>query len=164
MTKDELNEILKKQNLRLSSFDDGLGDTDITIMQGNGDYVLTVTDEDSGFSNREMSKETLTAIVEYADTPIAERKPEPQLYNIIIAQDAVTDRPFFTVWGKDDSLGEYSVINSAEQYELLHNDYFKFTVEEIKDLKSKVSEKQKQIINIGTFPVGTDYKKEFAHD
>ncbi|WP_459471307.1 hypothetical protein [Pediococcus pentosaceus] len=153
MTKDELNEILKKQNLKLSRFNSGLGDTDITIMHGNGTNVLTITDEDNEFFERNMSKETLAAIVDYANTPIEERKPKPQLYNIIIAKDIHNRSPYLTSWRKVNKLGEYFVTDATEQHDLLHDNDFKFTIEEIEDLKSKVSEKQKQIIDIGTVKV-----------
>ena len=152
MTKDELNEVLKKQNLKLVRFNSGLGGTDITIMHENGINVLTITDEDNKFFERNMSKETLTAIADYANTPVEERTPEPQLYNIIIAKDVVVGEPVFTAWQKEHGLGEYYV-NSCNRHDLLHDNDFKFTVEEVEDLKSKVSEKQKQIIDIGMVEV-----------
>lgn len=152
MTKDELNEVLKKQNLKLSRFNSGLGGAPISIMHENGTNVLTITDEDNEFFERNMSKETLTAIAEYVNTPIEDRKPKPQLYNIIIAKDVVVGESIFTAWQKDHGLGKYYV-NSCNQHDLLHDNDLKFTVEEIEDLKSKVSEKQKQIIDIGTVKI-----------
>lgn len=151
MTKDELNVILKKEGMYLSPVADGTFNNifyvlnkSCVVVEFNGVDFIFSPDHGHGYW-----KEIVEALVEYVNTPVEERKPKPQLYNIIIAEDAVSDRPFLTVWGKDDSLGEYSVNICVEHYELLHNDDFKFTVEEIEDLKSKVSEKQKQIIDIG---------------
>lgn len=159
MTKDELNEILKKQNLKLSRFNSGLGDTDITIMHGNGTNVLTITDEDNEFFERNMSKETLTAIVEYANTPVEERMPEPQLYNVVIGRDL--ENVIYTAWVKNEGL---EISNCVGEPMLYGESRYKFTKEDIEKYKSRLSPIEQSIVDLGTFPVGTDYKKEFAHD
>ena len=165
MTKDELNEVLKEDEMYLSSVGDGTVNNEFYVV--NEDCVAVEFDGLDFIFARDFSdyrlgfrKEIVAALLEYANTPVEERKPKPQLYNIIIGEDAVSDRPFFTAWGKDDSLGEYSVNGAVEQYELLHNDYFKFTAEEVEDLKSKVSEKQKQIIDIGMVKVEETMTKD----
>lgn len=155
MIKDEFNEILKEDGMYLSSACDGTFNNyfyvlneDCIVAQFNGvDFIFS---RDGG---QRYGKKIVEALINYANTPIEERKPKPQLYNIIIAEDVVTDGSFFTAWQKENRLGDYSANGYVEQHELLHDDEFKFTDEEIEDLKSKVSEKQKQIIDIGTVKV-----------
>ncbi|WEA58302.1 hypothetical protein [Pediococcus pentosaceus] len=167
MTRDELNEILKEDNLELDEIFDGI-DEDFFIVRAVLKYdsraIVYSEFKFASQGNFYFSIKALQALSDYANTPIEERKPKPQLYNIIIAEDVVTDGSFFTAWQKENGLGEYSVNSCAEQHDLLHDDDFKFTVEEIEDLKSKVSEKQKQIIDIGiveieeTMPAKIDTK------
>lgn len=155
MTKDELNVILKKEGMYLSPVSDGTFNNvfyvlskSCVVVEFNGVDFIFSSDYGHGYW-----KEIIEALVEYVNTPVKERKPKSQLYNIIIAKDVTHDRTFFTVWQKENELGEYSTNNCAEQQDLLHDNDFKFTVEEIEDLKSKVSEKQKQIIDIGTVKI-----------
>ncbi|MGK4094401.1 hypothetical protein AB0X79_07770 [Pediococcus pentosaceus] len=159
MTKDELNEVLKKQNLKLSRFNRGLLDTSIAIIHENGTNVLTITDEDNEFFERNMSKETLTAIAEYANTPVEERTPEPQLYNVVIGRDLEND--IYTAWMKN---GDLEISNYVRESMLYGEPRFKFTKEDIEKYKSRLSPIEQSIVDLGTFPVGTDYEKEFAHD
>lgn len=154
MTKDELNEILKENGMQLATFRDGTGFKAFNITDGENGLLAKYTG--IGFvwsSDYTFNQRVVKALVDYANTPIEERKPKPQLYNIIIAEDVVADRSFFTAWQKENRLGDYSANGYVEQHELLHDDEFKFTDEEIEDLKSKVSEKQKQIIDIGMVKV-----------
>lgn len=155
MTKDELNEILKEDGMYLSpvyngTFDNVFYVVNESCVEVKFDGVDFIFSRDDG---RGYGKKIVAALIEYANTPIEERKPKPQLYNIIIAEDVVTDGSFFTAWQKENRLGDYSANGYVERYELLHDDEFKFTDEEIEDLKSKVSEKQKQIIDIGTVKI-----------
>lgn len=157
MTKDELNGILNKDGMCLSSSNDGTNGNVFFVrdeehgllIEFNGvDFIFPYGIFDYGFS-----KEVITALSKYANTPIEERKPKPQLYNIIIAEDTARDGFYLTAWQKENALGEYFVNSCVKQHDLLHNDDLKFTVEEIEDLKSKVSGKQKQIIDIGTVKI-----------
>ena len=159
MTKDELNEILKKQNLKLSRFNNGLGDTPISIMHENGINVLTITNEDNEFFERNMSKETLTAIAEYANTPVKERIPKPQLYNVVIGRDL--EDGIYTAWVRNEDL---EISNDVDESMLYSDSRFKFTKDEIEKYKSRLSTIEQSIVYLGTFPVGTDYEKEFSHD
>lgn len=159
MTKDELNEVLKKQNLKLSRFNTGLLDTSIAIIHENGTNVLTITDEDNEFFERNMSKETLTAIAEYANTPVEERTPEPQLYNVVIGRDLEND--IYTAWMKN---GDLEISNYVREPMLYGEPRFKFTKEDIEKYKSRLSPIEQSIVDLGTFPVGTDYEKKFTHD
>ncbi|MEE6711011.1 hypothetical protein PS410_02250 [Pediococcus acidilactici] len=157
MTKDELNEILKEDGTYLSTACDGTFSKEFYIFNRGG-AVFGFNGVDFIFSRddgQEYGKKIVEALVEYANTSIEERKPKPQLYNIIIAEDTSHISPYSTAWRKVNKLGEYFVTDAAEQRDLLHNNDFKFTVEEVEDLKSKVSEKQKQIIDIGMVKVGT---------
>lgn len=154
MTKDELNEILKENGMQLATFRDGTRFKAFNVTDGENGLLAKYTG--IGFvwnSDYTFSQRVVKVLADYANTPIEERKPKPQLYNIIIAEDVVTDGSFFTAWQKEKRLGDYSVNCYVEQHELLHDDDFKFTDEEIEDLKSKVSEKQKQIIDIGMVKV-----------
>ena len=155
MTKDELNKVLKKDGMYLSPVSDGtfndifyVVNESCVVIEFNGVDFIFSRDDGQGYGEK-----TVAALIEYVNTPIEERKPKPQLYNIIIAEDVVTDGSFFTAWQKENRLGDYSVNGYVEQHELLHDDELKFTDEEIEDLKSKVSEKQKQIIDIGTVKI-----------
>lgn len=154
MTRDELNEILKENGMQLASFRDGTGFKAFNVTDGENRLLAKYTG--IGFiwsSDYTFNQHVVKALVDYANTPIEEHKPKPQLYNIIIAEDVAHDVSYSTAWQKENRLGEYSVADDAEQHDLLHNNDFKFTVEEIEDLKSKVSEKQKQIIDIGMVKV-----------
>lgn len=155
MTKDELNVILKKADMYLSHVADGTFNNifyvlnkSCVVVEFNGVDFIFSPDYGHGYW-----KEIVEALVDYANTPIEERKPKPQLYNIIIAEDIHNRSPYLTAWRKVNKLGEYFVTDATEQHDLLHDNDFKFTIEEIEDLKSKVSEKQKQIIDIGTVKV-----------
>lgn len=155
MTKDELNEVLKEDGMYLSPLCDGRFSNDFYVINDSR-VVVDFDGVDFIFSRyyrQKYGKKIVAALINYVNTPIEERKPKPQLYNIIIAEDVTHDVYYSTAYQKEKRLGEYSVYDSAEQYDLLHDDNFKFTVEEIEDLKSKVSEKQKQIIDIGTAKV-----------
>lgn len=155
MTKDELNVILKKADMYLSPVGDGTFNNvfyvlnkSCVVVEFNGVDFIFSPDYGHGYW-----KEIVEALVEYANTPVEERKPKPQLYNIIIAKDIHNRSPYLTAWRKVNKLGEYFVTDATEQHDLLHDNDFKFTIEEIEDLKSKVSEKQKQIIDIGTVKI-----------
>lgn len=155
MTRDELNEILKKADMYLSPVGDGTFNNvfyvlnkSCVVVEFNGVDFIFSPDYGHGYW-----KEIVEALVEYANTPVEERKPKPQLYNVIIAEDTIRDGFYLTAWQKDNGLGEYFVNSCVEQHDLLHDDDLKFTVEEIEDLKSKVNGKQKQIIDIGTVKI-----------
>lgn len=155
MTKDELNGILKEDGMYLSYACSGTFNNNFYVLN-EGCIVVEFNGVDFIFSRDDgqgYGKKTIAALIEYANTPIKERKPKPQLYHIIIAEDVVAGRPVFTAWKKEGRLGEYSVNSYVEQYDLLYDDDLKFTVEEIEFLKSKVDEKQKQIIDIGTVKI-----------
>ncbi|MDB1562940.1 hypothetical protein PGA94_09155 [Pediococcus pentosaceus] len=151
MTKDELNGILKEDGMYLSPVGNGtfndffyVLNESCAVVEFNGVDFIFSRDDGQGYG-----KKIVAALIEYANTPIEERKPKPQLYNIIIAKDIQHGSPYLTAWRKVNKLGQYFVTDATEQHDLLHDNDFKFTVEEIEDLKSKVSEKQKQIIDIG---------------
>lgn len=155
MTKDELNGILKKDGMYLSPVGDGTFNNDFYVLI-EGCTVVKFDGVDFGFfrdDGQGYGKKIVAALIEYANTPIEERKPKPQLYNVIIAEDTIRDGFYLTAWQKDNGLGEYFVNSCVEQHDLLHDDDLKFTVEEIEDLKSKVNGKQKQIIDIGTVKI-----------
>lgn len=155
MTKDELNGILKKDGMYLSAACNGTFN-DFFYVLNEGCVVVEFDGVDFSFSRESRQgygKKIVAALIDYANTPIEERKPKPQLYNIILAEDIQHGNPYLTAWRKVNKLGEYFVTNAAGQHDLLHDDEFKFTDEEIEDLKSKVSEKQKQIIDIGTVKI-----------
>lgn len=151
MTKDELNEILKEEGMCLSSVCDGTYNDFFYVL--NEDCIVVEFDGVDFIFSRDYSRgygeKIIAALLEYVNTPIEERKPKPQLYNIVIAKDIQHGSPYLTAWRKVNKLGQYFVTDATEQHDLLHDNDFKFTVEEIEDLKSKVSEKQKQIIDIG---------------
>ncbi|MEE6669633.1 hypothetical protein [Pediococcus acidilactici] len=155
MTKDELNEVLKKDGMYLSSVYDGTFNDVFYVL--NEDCVVVEFDGVDFIFSRDYiqgyGKKIVAALIEYVNTPIEERKPKPQLYNIIIAEDTLRISPYLTAWRKVNKLGEHFVTDVARQQDLLHNNNFKFTDEEIEDLKSKVNEKQKQIIDIGTVKI-----------
>ena len=164
MTKDELNVILKDNEMCLHPVGNGTSNKDFYVLCGdsivaefNGENFIFSRDDGQGFG-----KKIVTALIEYANTPVEERKPKPQLYNIIIAEDVVNNESYITAWQKEKKLGDYSTNSYVDQDDLLYDNDFKFTAEEIEDLKSKVSEKQKQIIDIGmkkvedTMSVGVD--------
>lgn len=154
MTKDELNEILKDNGMQLAKFRDGTGFKAFNVTDGENGLLAKYTG--IGFvwnSDCIFSQRVVKALAEYANTTIEERQPKPQLYNIIIAQDTAHDGSYLTVWQKESESGEYFVNSFIKQHDLLHDNDFKFTVEEVEDLKSKVSEKQKQIIDIGMVKV-----------
>lgn len=155
MTKDELNEVLKEDDLELDKQFNGIGKAEFIVrtIYSPNKQAINFNGVDFYVQDRScFSPWTLKALADYAYTPIEERKPKPQLYNIIIAEDVATIQVFFTAWKKEDRLGAYST-SSCLKHALSHDDDFKFTVEEIEDLKSKVSEKQKQIIDIGMVKV-----------
>lgn len=154
MTKDELNEILKEEGMQLASFRDGTGFKAFNVTDGENGLLAKYTG--IGFvwnSDYTFSQRVVKVLADYANTPIEERKPKPQLYNVIIAEDTARNGFYLTAWQKENGLGEYFVNSCVRQHDLLHNADLKFTVEEIEDLKSKVSEKQKQIIDIGTVKI-----------
>ncbi|MBF7122782.1 hypothetical protein [Pediococcus pentosaceus] len=154
MTKDELNEILKEDGMQLATFRDGTRFKAFNITDGENGLLAKYTGiEFIWNSEHAFSQRVVKALADYANTPTEERKPKPQLYNIIIAKDIHNRSPYLTAWRKVNKLGEYFVTDATEQHDLLHDNDFKFTIEEIEDLKSKVSEKQKQIIDIGTVKI-----------
>ena len=156
MTKDELNEVLKEKGMYLSPVCDGTSSNGFFVIYES--RVVVDFDGVSFIFSRDYRagyrKKIVAALLEYANTPVEERKPKPQLYNIIIAHDTVRNGFYLTAWQKDNESGEYFVNSCIKQHDLSHDDDLKFTVEEIEDLKSKVSEKQKQIIDIGIVKVG----------
>lgn len=155
MTKDELNEVLKEDDLELDKQFNGIGKAEFIVrtIYSPNKQAINFNGVDFYVQDRScFSPWTLKALADYAYTPIEERKPKPQLYNVVIAEDVVVGEHVFTAWQKEHGLGEYYV-SSCLKHALLHDDDLKFTVEEIEDLKSKVSEKQKQIIDIGTVKV-----------
>ena len=156
MTKDELNRILKEQGMLLAFYRDGTNGKGFNILD-NDRNILVKCNGLNIFYNSEwaFNKQVIEAMVAYINTPVEERQPKPQLYNIIIAEDVIHDVYYSTAYQKEKRSGEYSVYDSVEQHDLLHDDAFKFTIEEIEDLKSKVSDKQKQIIDIGIVKVET---------
>ncbi|MEE6729820.1 hypothetical protein PS421_09055 [Pediococcus pentosaceus] len=155
MTKDELDMILKKDGMYLSSAYDGTFSNGFFVVN-DGCVVIEFNGVDFIFSRdykHRYGKKIVAALIEYVNTPVEERKPKPQLYNIIIAKGTDRDGFYLTAWQKESGSREYYVNSCIVQYDLLHDNDFKFTVEEIEDLKSKVSEKQKQIIDIGMVKV-----------
>lgn len=99
---------------------------------------------------------------------IAKSFSEIQLYNIVVDRDVGGGingadyqawKKCFKGWeGYDDPEGTLWVCNVSD---LEHNAEFQFTKEEIKELKSKLSPVMQSMIDLGTFPVGTDYEKKF---
>lgn len=165
MTKDELNEVLKEDELYLAPEGDGTFNDDFYVV--NEDCVAVEFDGLDFIFARDFSeyrlgfrKEIVTALVEYVHTPIEERKPKPQLYNVVIGRD-LENTGFYTAWVKTESL---QIIGSVSEQMLYGESRFKFTKEDIEIHKSRLSPIEQSIVDLGTFPVGTDYKKKFAHD
>lgn len=157
MTKDELNEILKEDGMYLSSSSDGTNgnvfyvrdDEHGLLIEFNGvDFIFPYGTFDYGFS-----KEVITALSKYANTPTEERKPKPQLYNIIIAQDFDVDGDkWYTTWRKEGA--DRFLTDSCTTLQELNNDAYQFTQEEIDNLKSELPGVQKKIVDFGVTPVG----------
>lgn len=162
MTKDELNGILKENGMYLSPLCDGTFNNVFYVVNGSC-AVVGFNGVDFIFSSdgdQEYGKKIVTALVEYVNTPIEERKPKPQLYNVVIGRD-LENTGFYTAWVKTGSL---QISGSVDEQMLYGKSRFKFTKEDIEKYKSRLSSIEQSIVDLGTFPVGTDYKKEFAHD
>lgn len=161
MTKDELNVILKKEDMYLSPVADGtfnnvfyVFNNNCVVVEFNGVDFIFSHDYGHGYW-----KKIVEALVEYANTPIEERKPKPQLYNVVIGRDL--ENVIYTAWVKN---GDLEISNYVREPMLYGDPRFKFTKDDIEKYKSRLSSIEQSIVDLGTFPVGTDYKKEFAHD
>lgn len=157
MTKDELNGILKKEDMYLSPVGDGTFNNvfyvlskSCVVVEFNGVDFIFSHDYGHGYW-----KKIVEALVEYANTPIEERKPKPQLYNIIIAHDT-DDDDTITAWSKDGE--KFSVFDSATDDGLMVDEHYHFTEDEIHKLKQQLSEKEAAIVDLGITRVKT--KKE----
>lgn len=162
MTKDELNEVLKEDEMYLSPLCDGTS-SNVFYVVNESCAVVGFDGVDFIFSSDddyEYGKKIVTALVEYVNTPIEERKPKPQLYNVVIGKD-LENTGFYTTWVK---AGGFEISGSVSEQMLYGESRFQFTKEDIEKYKSRLSSIEQSIVDLGTFPVGTDYKKEFAHD
>lgn len=155
MTKDELNGILKEDEMYLSPVGDGTFN-DFFYVLNEGCVVVEFNGVDFIFSRDYKQgywKKTVEALIEYANTPIEERKPKPQLYNIIIAQDFDVDGDkWYTTWRKEGA--DRFLTDSCTTLQELNNDAYQFTQEEIDNLKSELPGVQKKIVDFGVTPVG----------
>lgn len=157
MTKDELNEILKEDGMYLSpvyngTFDNVFYVVNESCVEVKFDGVDFIFSRDGG---RGYGKKIVAALIEYANTPIEERKPKPQLYNIIIAHDTDSDGAV-AAWSK--VRGEFCVFDSATDDGLMLDKSYQFTEDEIHKLKQRLSEKEAAIVDLGVTRVKT--KKE----
>lgn len=162
MTKDELNGILKENGMYLSPLCDGTSSNVFYVVNERSCAVVGFDGVDFIFSSDddyEYGKKIVTALVEYVNTPIEERKPKPQLYNVVIGRDL--ENVIYTAWVKNGGL---EISNCVSEQMLYGESRFKFTKEDIEKYKSRLSPLEQSIVDLGTFPVGTDYKKKFAHD
>lgn len=157
MTRDELNEILKEDGMCLSSVCDGTYNNvfyvlneDCTVVEFDGVDFIFSRDYSQGYGEK-----IVAALLEYVNTPIEERKPKPQLYNIIIAHDTDSDGAV-TAWSK--VRGEFCVFDSATDDGLMVDKNYQFTEDEIHKLKQRLSEKEAAIVDLGVTRVKT--KKE----
>lgn len=157
MTKDELNGILKEDGMYLSPVGNGtfndffyVLNESCAVVEFNGVDFIFSRDDGQGYG-----KKIVAALIEYANTPIEERKPKPQLYNIIIAHDTDSDSSV-TAWSK--VRGEFYVFDSATDDGLMVDKSYQFTEDEIHKLKQQLSEKEAAIVDLGTTRVKT--KKE----
>ena len=98
-----------------------------------------------------FSKEVVTALSKYANTPVKEREPESQLYNIIIAQEHDDGKTWYTTWRKIKN-STFETAYATTLGELNHEDY-QFTQKEIDLLKKELPENQKKIVDLGVTPV-----------
>lgn len=155
MTKDELNGILKEDEMYLSPVGDGTFN-DFFYVLNEGCIVVEFDGVDFIFSRDDgqgYGKKTVAALIDYANTPIEERKPKPQLYNIIIAQDFDVDGDkWYTTWRKEGA--DRFLTDSCTTLQELNNDAYQFTQEEIDNLKSELPGVQKKIVDFGVTPVG----------
>ena len=104
MTKDELNEVLKEDDLELDKQFNGIGKAEFIVrtIYSPNKQAINFNGVDFYVQDRScFSPWTLKALADYANTPVEERQPKPQLYNIIIAKDVVIGESVFTVWQKD---------------------------------------------------------------
>lgn len=158
MTKDELNEILKEDSLELDKQFNGIGKAGFIVRTtySPNKQAINFNGVDFYVQNRScFSPWILKALADYANTPIEERKPKPQLYNIVIAHDTDTDNAV-TAWSKDG--GEFSVFDSVTDNELMVDKNYQFTEDDIHKLKQQLSEKEAAIVDLGITRVKT--KKE----
>lgn len=164
MTKDVLNRILKQNEMCLAPSNDGTEGYAFHVVY-DGDKQHKVVDRFNGvdflFPHDYIGfdENTLMALVDYAKTSIDERKV--QLYNIVVGRN-LGDYSFYSAWEHADGLRKARVDNAAEITDLIDESKFQFTKQEIKELTSMISLFMQSVINVGTFPVGTDYEKIFA--
>ncbi|MBF7131584.1 hypothetical protein ITQ94_09055 [Pediococcus pentosaceus] len=152
MTKDELNGILKKEGMYLSPVSDGtfnnvfyvVNESCVEVKFDGVDFIFS---RDGG---RGYGKKTVAALIDYANTPIEERKPKPQLYNIIIAQQCDPDL-YYVAWRKNE-FNDFEVDSGTLEPELNCEDY-QFTQDEIYLLKKELPENQKKMVDLGVTPV-----------
>ena len=160
MTKDEFNEILKEQGMLLAFYRDGTTGNGFNILDNDHNILVKCNGLGIFYSSEwAFNKHVIEAMVAYINTPIEERKPKPQLYNIIIAQQYDYEHDlYYVVWRKSE-ISDFVVDSSALKAELNYEDY-QFTQEEIDILKSKLPDIQKHIVDLGATPVAEQDKEE----
>lgn len=160
MTKDELNKVLKKDGMYLSPVGDGTFN-DFFYVLNEGCIVVEFDGVDFIFSrdySRGYGEKILAALIDYANTPIEERKPKPQLYNIIIAQDNnSTLETCYTAW-KNYAGCEFETSDAVEWNDLKAEEY-QFTQKEIDLLKKELPDNQKKIVDLGVTPIPSGEEK-----
>ncbi|MGK4094402.1 hypothetical protein AB0X79_07775 [Pediococcus pentosaceus] len=159
MTKDELNKVLKKDGMYLSPVSDGtfndifyVVNESCIVAEFNGVDFIFSRDDGQGYG-----KKTVAALIEYANTPIEERKPKPQLFNIIIAQEHDDGETWYTTWRKIKN-STFETAYATTLGELNHEDY-QFTQKEIDLLKKELPENQKKIVDLGVTTIPSDKEK-----
>lgn len=153
MTKDELNEILKEDGMYLSpvyngTFDNVFYVVNESCVEVKFDGVDFIFSRDGG---QGYGKKIVAALIDYANTPIEERKPKPQLYNIIIAQEDCDGEQCYTTWRKSEVRG--FMTNDSTGQEELDSEEYQFTQDEIDSLKSGLPENQREIVDLGVTKV-----------
>lgn len=153
MTKDELNKILKEDGMQLAIFRDGTKFRAFNITDGENGVLAKYTG--IGFiwsSENTFSQRVVKALADYANTPIEERKPKPQLYNIVIAQQYDCDHDLYYVAWRKSEINDFVVDSSTLVSELNCEDY-QFTQDELDLLKKELPENQKKMVDLGVTPV-----------
>lgn len=158
MTKDELNEILKEDGMQLATFRDGTRFKAFNITDGENGLLAKYTGIEFFWnSEHAFSQRVVKALADYANTPIEERKPKPQLFNIIIAQEHDDGETWYTTWRKIKN-STFETAYATTLGELNHEDY-QFTQKEIDLLKKELPENQKKIVDLGVTTIPSDKEK-----
>ncbi|KAF5440731.1 hypothetical protein HFC69_00295 [Pediococcus sp. EKM202D] len=161
MTKDEFNGILKEEGMCLAFYRDGTKGNGFNILDNRQQILVKCNGLDIFYSSEyAFNKYVIEAMISYINSSIEERKPKPQLYNVVIGRD-LENTGFYTAWV---NAGGFRISGSVSESMLYDKSQFKFTKEEIEKYKSRLSPIEQAIVDLGIFPVGTDYKKEFAHE